>query len=414
MFTRYFCLAVTGLVLAAPGAPAQSNKDLLKSSPQLLATLSEVTIKPSYSTVRVKCDGKDVALGTIVRPDGWIVTKASELKSEPTCVIKGSDKELRAKLVGVDPATDLAMLKVDASGLPAVEWRDTAEAPVGSWVITPGQGKEPLAVGVVSVGTRELPKDTFKFSPNPNSGFMGVFPQDKDDRIVISQVDAGTPASKAGIKTGDVVVGINDTDLSNSESMLQYLAKTKPDQEITVKLVRDGKPVEVKVKLARRPPNRGDFQNTMGSTLSERRRGFPVILQHDTVLKPTECGGPLVDLDGRAIGINIARAGRTESYAIPSEVVQTMLVELMSGKMAPKVTFAAARLKNASVAKTKAQVAFAEAKKQADEYQKKMKEAEKLLKDADDAVKKAQAEVDSEKVGQRKDDVKKDEPQKDK
>ena len=47
-----------------------------------------------------------------------------------------------------------------------------------------------------------------------------------------------------------------------------------------------------------------------------------MILQHDSVLKPSECGGPLVDLDGKVVGINIARAGRTETYAIPSEVVQ--------------------------------------------------------------------------------------------
>jgi serine protease Do len=43
-----------------------------------------------------------------------------------------------------------------------------------------------------------------------------------------------------------------------------------------------------------------------------------------------------VDLDGKVIGINIARAGRTESYAIPSEDVRRVLPELMSGKLAPK------------------------------------------------------------------------------
>jgi serine protease Do len=53
-----------------------------------------------------------------------------------------------------------------------------------------------------------------------------------------------------------------------------------------------------------------------------------VILQHDTVLKPEECGGPIVNLDGKAIGINIARAGRVESYAIPSEAVLPILEEL--------------------------------------------------------------------------------------
>ena len=43
-----------------------------------------------------------------------------------------------------------------------------------------------------------------------------------------------------------------------------------------------------------------------------------------------------MDLDGKAVGINIARAGRTESYAIPSETVQALLTDLKSGKLAPK------------------------------------------------------------------------------
>ena len=71
----------------------------------------------------------------------------------------------------------------------------------------------------------------------------------------------------------------------------------------------------------------------MGSQLSEKRN-FPTILQHDTVIKPTDCGGPLVDLDGRVVGINVARAGRVESYALPSEVVVPLLADLMSGKSA--------------------------------------------------------------------------------
>src|SRR5437870_13748813 len=82
--------------------------------------------------------------------------------------------------------------------------------------------------------------------------------------------------------------------------------------------------------------SRGDFQNNMGSKLSEKRTGFPNILQHDTVLNPTDCGGPRVDLDGKAVGINIARAGRVESYAIPSDTILALLPDLKTGKLAPK------------------------------------------------------------------------------
>ena len=59
-------------------------------------------------------------------------------------------------------------------------------------------------------------------------------------------------------------------------------------------------------------------------------------MQHDSVLRPRDCGGPIVDLDGKALGINVARAGRTESYAVPSEAILPLLADLRSGKLAPK------------------------------------------------------------------------------
>ena len=93
---------------------------------------------------------------------------------------------------------------------------------------------------------------------------------------------------------------------------------------------------EVRVTLSKRPQALlGNPQERMGSSLSNRRGGFPTILQHDTVVRPVDCGGPLVDLDGKVIGVNICRAGRTESYAVPVEAVQKLLPELMSGRLAP-------------------------------------------------------------------------------
>ena len=72
----------------------------------------------------------------------------------------------------------------------------------------------------------------------------------------------------------------------------------------------------------------------MGTKLSMRRGGFPTILQHDSGVRPEDCGGPLVDLDGKAIGINIARAGRTETYAIPSDDIEKLLPKFKSGELA--------------------------------------------------------------------------------
>ena len=70
----------------------------------------------------------------------------------------------------------------------------------------------------------------------------------------------------------------------------------------------------------------------MGSELSSRISGYATYLQHDAVIRPKDCGGPIVDLDGMVVGINICRAGRTESWAIPSEVVQPLLPSLMAGR----------------------------------------------------------------------------------
>lgn len=74
------------------------------------------------------------------------------------------------------------------------------------------------------------------------------------------------------------------------------------------------------------------MQNRMGGDLSDRRTGFPRAFVHDSVLRPEDCGGTLVNLDGLAVAMNIARAGRTESVAIPAAVVVSVLDDLKSGK----------------------------------------------------------------------------------
>jgi serine protease Do len=80
---------------------------------------------------------------------------------------------------------------------------------------------------------------------------------------------------------------------------------------------------------------RAEFQNSLGGPLSRRRAGFPLVLQHDTVLNPKECGGPLLNIDGEVVGVNIARAGRVETYALPASVVKPLLDDLKSGKYPP-------------------------------------------------------------------------------
>jgi serine protease Do len=321
-------------LLWAGAARAQTPAaDFLRNNPKIVKLFRSVVAGPSESTVRVICNGKDAALGTIVAADGWIITKASELKGKVICRLKDG-REYDARIVGVQEPFDLALLKIDATSLKPVMWRDSKEAKVGRWVASVGPGEDPVAIGVISVATRGLGNDQ-PAKALMSGGWLGVVLEDAGEGVRIVTVMAKSPAAKAGVKMGDVVTHINAKKVLGMESMQGLIQKHKPGEEITLAARRGDEDLEFKAKLEKRPAFLDGAQDTMGSALSNRRGGFPRILQHDTIIKPADCGGPLVDLDGKAVGINIARAGRTESYAIPSEVVRDLLPELMSGRLAP-------------------------------------------------------------------------------
>jgi len=67
---------------------------------------------------------------------------------------------------------------------------------------------------------------------------------------------------------------------------------------------------------------------SLTGAVSERSEGFEQAIEHDTVLQPWLCGGPLVNLDGKAIGINIARASRVTTYALPSRLAKRIFDDL--------------------------------------------------------------------------------------
>jgi serine protease Do len=341
LLRRGVAILAVALVLWLPlDAGAQSSQfgDTLRNSPKILQAFKPAVSRPSQSTVRIRCDGKDAALGAVVESGGWILTKYSELSGDKITVKLRNGAEFPAKIVGVHDPYDLALLKIDATGLQPVEWAEPKAAKVGRWVASVGMGDEPVGVGIISVATRN-----YKAGDQPpknlgtNSGFLGVGLDEGEGGAKVVQVSPKSPAEKAGIKVNDVVTNISGKKIVDSESMINAIQKHHPGDEITIHLRRGEEEMEVKARLAKRPAFLlGNPQERMGSALSNRRGGFPSILQHDTVVKPTDCGGPLVDLDGKVVGINICRAGRTESYAVPVDAIRRLLPELKSGKLAPR------------------------------------------------------------------------------
>ena len=112
-------------------------------------------VEPTRASVVVVLNaGVAVSLGTIVGAEGWVVTKASELPGQPTCRLPDG-KVVSARVAGVDPAFDLALLSVPATDLKPVRWADDFNPPVGTLLAAVGT-EQPLAVGVVSVPRRDL------------------------------------------------------------------------------------------------------------------------------------------------------------------------------------------------------------------------------------------------------------------
>jgi len=336
-WSRSLVLLAAVLLLSTPPQTQAQKTDKGRSSPAVKAAFRAVVARPSESTVRILHNDEEVALGTIVTADGFIVTKATLLKGGIRCKLKDG-RTLTARVIGKEEDHDIALLKINATGLKPIEWRESKMAELGNWVASPGIGPDPVAVGVVSVATRKTsPRDFPRKLPPPDSGFLGVMLKDGEGHPVIDRVTPDSAAAKAGVKSGDTVLSVSGKPVANLEQMILLVQAYKAGEVIKLKIRREEEEMELSIKLGKRPPeelDRGEKMNRMGSELSERRTGFPVILQHDQVIKPSDCGGPLVDLDGKAVGINIARAGRVESYAIPSETVQTVINRLRAGKVA--------------------------------------------------------------------------------
>ena len=385
MFRMNALLLTAVLLVGGNTAFAQRKSDPFpggasKNNNKILDLFKSVVAKTADSTVFVLDNGKDVALGTVISAEGFVLTKDSELRSDKIMVRTKDGKEYAAKKISANETWDLAMLKVeDAKDLKPISWSESKVAPVGNWVATTAPAEKPVAIGVVSVASRTMPPGPKVALPKNNNdrGYLGIQMEDNEgaDGVKIVVVSAKSPAEKAGLKVDDIIIAVNGKETLDRETLGATIGRNKPGETVTLRFRRDGKEDEAKATLEKRPSSfgvdRGDLQNSMGTDRSERRTGFPVTLQHDTDLKASQCGGPLVDIERRVIGINIARGGRTDTYAIPAEAIKPLLADLMVAKVNPgkvlndlaeKVKSAQSAVKAAEEAKLNAEKTFNEAK----------------------------------------------------
>ncbi|MEM9415391.1 MAG: trypsin-like peptidase domain-containing protein [Planctomycetota bacterium] len=317
-----------------------------KIADHVLALYDGVTASAGSCTVEVICQRRVVALGTIVRADGYIITKASELNGPVT--VRLHDMDYDARIVNGDWANDIAMLKIDAQGLTPVRW--SAAPPVlGELVVAPGADGMPLALGTIGVDARPIPEQVNNLREAAESApFLGVAGLSNASGAGIGSVLPGTPADEAGLLAGDVITAVGEEEIAGQRALVQVLGDKAIGETLTLTVRRgegeDAEVLEIEVTLGDRadyapqddPQQQGESAaqtySRRGGKLSERSTRFPMALTHDTIIWANDVGGPLLNLEGEAVGLNIARYGRTATYAIPADAAQGVVERMLGGR----------------------------------------------------------------------------------
>ncbi len=262
--------------------------------------------------------------GFIISPDGHILTNAHVVKDAEQITVRLSDnRELPAQLIGLDERTDVALIKVDAQGLPTVRIGDSDKLEVGEWVLAIGSpfGFEHTATqGIVSALGRNLPSETYvpfiqtDVAVNPGNsggplfntrgevvginsqifsksgGYMGLsfaipinvamkiaeqlktqgyvsrgwlgvviqpvtqelassFGLDRSTGALIAQVTPDSPADRAGLKVGDIILRYNGREVTDSGTLPPMVGATPIGEVVPVEILRAGKTRTLRVKI---------------------------------------------------------------------------------------------------------------------------------------------------------------------
>jgi len=270
-------------------------------------------------------ESQSLGSGFIISTDGYIMTNAHVVDSAEKITVRLTDKrEFRAKVIGADKRTDVALLKIEATGLPKITVGDPNRLKVGEWVVAIGSPfgfDSSVTAGIVSAKGRSLPQDNFvpfiqtDVAINPGNsggplfnmngevvginsqiytrsgGSMGLsfaipidvatqvteqlrssgkvtrgrigvtiqeltrelaesFGLSEPNGALISSVEKGGAADKAGIEASDVIIKFDGKPVHRSSDLPRMVAAIKPGSNVVVELWRKGETRQVSVVVA--------------------------------------------------------------------------------------------------------------------------------------------------------------------
>ncbi len=268
--------------------------------------------------------------GFIISEDGYILTNNHVVGDvdKMTVELKDGRKFTNARLIGTDPESEVALIKIEGNNFPVLPLGDSDQMEIGDWVIAIGNPfglSETVTVGVVSAVGRSnvhiadyesfiqtdaainpgnsggplinldgkvigintaivsqsggymgigfaIPinmakaiEEQLRDGGKVSRGFLGVYGQDvtsdlaqmlelkEPGGVVVSNVEKGSPADEAGLRTRDVLLELNGKKIQSYDAFRNEIATIRPGSAVRLNGLRDGKPLELKVTLAERP-----------------------------------------------------------------------------------------------------------------------------------------------------------------
>lgn len=277
-------------------------------------------------------DAREKALGSgvIVSPEGYILTNNHVIDGATDVRVTLSDKrEFQARIVGADPKTDVAILKIDAKNLSPITIGDSSRVQVGDVALAIGNPfgvGQTVTKGIISATGRgglgiedyeDFLQTDAPINPGNSGGalindrgelvgintaiishgsggsqgigfavpanlarqvmdqvlknghvtraYLGIYPQDvtpamakafgekQSEGIVVGDVTPNSPASEAGIKTGDIILEVNGKHVIDSNQLRMSISMMQPGTELKLKTFRNGTERDATVKLAEMP-----------------------------------------------------------------------------------------------------------------------------------------------------------------
>ena len=324
-------LTVAVLEHAAPEVPLPKGDHPVVPTPQGFSELSrfaqqfsDLESKLDDACVKVISDAGDgVSLsitGTRIEGTRWIVSKSSVVGREPKIQqdSKGGDKLIALEIVERDFSNDLVLLRAPKKNTRGIDLQISKESVlVGTFLLTPDEDG-PGLVSVVGI-------QSFTSRKHRSRGFLDVVPETykRNQGAYIESVNKGGAANRAGLMVGDVITQMNDILIRTQLDLRRFLSQVDPNTQITATVRRDEDELTKSITLGAFPSRSNHAANQMDK--SGRRDGFRRVFSHDADLKPDQCGGPLFDLDGNFVGLNVARNSRVRSFALTANMLKEFI-----------------------------------------------------------------------------------------